>query len=302
MLALSLRHMSCAVLLFGAPVFADILYASTAGQGGGGVIYRIDTREQSVEEIGHTGFSSVCGIDFNDSGVLYGMGTASGASSILMTIDVEDGSATAIGSIELLQFCSLAFDDSGTLWSVGFNIAINNGMLMKIDPANAGAEFVAFTMGSGNGFVAGMSHRQDGTLFGSRGASFGHKEDLVTVDTKTGELSPIGEAEVDITGIAFGASGVLYGCSADGDLFSIDPDTGDKSPLFNADGLALSGLASEPGCQADCDASGSLDILDFVCFQAKFVDADPGADCDGNGRFDILDFVCFQQLFVAGCD
>lgn len=54
-------------------------------------------------------------------------------------------------------------------------------------------------------------------------------------------------------------------------------------------------------CLADCDGSGALNILDFVCFQQKFVSGDLGADCDGSGALNILDFVCFQQAFQAGC-
>jgi hypothetical protein len=52
---------------------------------------------------------------------------------------------------------------------------------------------------------------------------------------------------------------------------------------------------------ADCTGDGSLNILDFVCFQAFFVEQEPYADCDKNGQWNILDFVCFQGAFVAGC-
>jgi hypothetical protein len=54
-------------------------------------------------------------------------------------------------------------------------------------------------------------------------------------------------------------------------------------------------------CVADCTGDGSLNILDFVCFQAFFVEQEPYADCDKNGQWNILDFVCFQGAFVAGC-
>lgn len=58
-------------------------------------------------------------------------------------------------------------------------------------------------------------------------------------------------------------------------------------------------------CYADCDYSTGiheLDILDFVCFQQRFVDGHPYADCNGDGSLDILDFVCFQQAFLEGCE
>lgn len=61
-------------------------------------------------------------------------------------------------------------------------------------------------------------------------------------------------------------------------------------------------------CYADCDPSsgrGVLDILDFVCFQDRFVAGDPYAcDCttaSGAGVCDILDFLCFQDAFLQGC-
>ena len=64
----------------------------------------------------------------------------------------------------------------------------------------------------------------------------------------------------------------------------------------------------ESTCYADCDQTtgiGGLDIMDFVCFQTRFVSRDPYAcDCDtstGPSVCDIFDFLCFQNAFVAGC-
>jgi hypothetical protein len=54
-------------------------------------------------------------------------------------------------------------------------------------------------------------------------------------------------------------------------------------------------------CQADCDASGTLNIDDFICFQTLFALGDPLADCDANGGLNIDDFICFQTLFALGC-
>ncbi|MCH7792408.1 MAG: hypothetical protein IID31_09045, partial [Planctomycetes bacterium] len=72
-------------------------------------------------------------------------------------------------------------------------------------------------------------------------------------------------------------------------------------------GLARWGCAYT-ACYADCEAStglGTLDIFDYLCFQHRFVTADPYAcDCDtstGNGVCDLLDFLCFQKAFLAGC-
>lgn len=56
-------------------------------------------------------------------------------------------------------------------------------------------------------------------------------------------------------------------------------------------------------CTADCDASGTLSIDDFICFQTLFALGDPagGADCDANGELSIDDFICFQTYFALGC-
>ncbi len=54
-------------------------------------------------------------------------------------------------------------------------------------------------------------------------------------------------------------------------------------------------------CYPDCNASGSLTIADFGCFQAKFATGDPYADCNGNATLTIADFGCFQSKFSLGC-
>jgi hypothetical protein len=58
-----------------------------------------------------------------------------------------------------------------------------------------------------------------------------------------------------------------------------------------------------PGCAADMNGDGVLNILDFVAFQQAFVSGDMAADCDGDGVLsNPLDFVCFKGAFGAGCD
>jgi hypothetical protein len=54
-------------------------------------------------------------------------------------------------------------------------------------------------------------------------------------------------------------------------------------------------------CYPDCDASGQLNIDDFICFQTNFVLGEMSADCDASGQLNIDDFICFQTLFVLGC-
>ena len=54
-------------------------------------------------------------------------------------------------------------------------------------------------------------------------------------------------------------------------------------------------------CVPDCDANGTLNINDFVCFQTTFAIGDLAADCDGDGQLLIDDFLCFQTAFAIGC-
>ncbi len=54
-------------------------------------------------------------------------------------------------------------------------------------------------------------------------------------------------------------------------------------------------------CYADCDASGTLTIADFGCFQAAFAGNQMYADCNSSGSLTIADFGCFQGAFAAGC-
>ncbi len=63
------------------------------------------------------------------------------------------------------------------------------------------------------------------------------------------------------------------------------------------------GFGAEPdtSCYADCDASGVLDIDDFICFQTFYALSDPYADCDGSTILDIDDFICFQTFYAIGC-
>jgi len=100
--------------------------------------------------------------------------------------------------------------------------------------------------------------------------------------------------------------GVIGWDSGDGHVLSFstvaglptveDPEFG----LLLANAMHWAGQG-EIGCVADCDGSGGLNILDFVCFQQKFQAGDPAADINGDGVLNILDFVAFQQAFQAGC-
>ena len=294
------------VLLLSNGASADILYASTGNINdlGGGMVYRIDTEKQSVDFVSDTGMDKTGGLVFDHQGVLYVVANGSIGPPVLLTVDIDDGTPTVLGTVTGIQAVdALAFDADGGLWGGGYEAGIGSGVLVSIDLNSlAVVDFIVMD-GTGNNYCAGLAFHDDGTLFGSRGNAAGHLEDLVTIDLATGVHTPIGGVEVITSDIAFGESGTLYGGSPDGSVFSIDPETGDKTFLFNALGIRISGLAAGPaaGCAADCDGNGELNILDFVCFQGLFQDGDDAADCNGDGVLNILDFVCFQGEFQAGC-
>jgi hypothetical protein len=54
-------------------------------------------------------------------------------------------------------------------------------------------------------------------------------------------------------------------------------------------------------CEADCNGDGTLNVLDFICFQSEWQSQSDYGDCDGNGTYNVLDFVCYQGLFQQGC-
>jgi hypothetical protein len=77
----------------------------------------------------------------------------------------------------------------------------------------------------------------------------------------------------------------------------LDPYTGPAAALD----AQLSIDVEEGPCYPDCDASGSMDFFDFLCFQNAFAAGERYADCDQSGSLDFFDFLCFQDQFAAGC-
>jgi len=69
----------------------------------------------------------------------------------------------------------------------------------------------------------------------------------------------------------------------------------------NPTSMVAFGVEQPALCAPDCDASGTLNIDDFICFQTLYALADPAADCDGNSALNIDDFICFQTNFALGC-
>ncbi len=108
-----------------------------------------------------------------------------------------------------------------------------------------------------------------------------------------------------------GAAWSNVGAGTNGPVYDLLPVTEDGRPTLYAGGsFTIAGgqpaarIAKWVGCAtcyADCDASGVLNVNDFVCFQTRFALGEPYADCDGNGVRNVNDYICFQTKFALGC-
>ncbi len=75
--------------------------------------------------------------------------------------------------------------------------------------------------------------------------------------------------------------------------------------ITSACGMTISNPATltidGPGCVADINNDGVLDLADIGAFVNGFTAQDPIADIDGNGVFDLGDINAFVASFLAGC-
>ena len=232
------------------PTPSGFLYGSTGGDNatGGGRLWLIDVTNQSATVIGDTGFDRLGGIAFDSNGTLYGVSGGSIGGGTLMTIDPTNGNATPMGLISdpNVGVDGLRFNSQGVLFGGAFDNNISNGVLLTIDPSNANILSSLTLVGSGNSFCPGIAFDSLGALYGSRGNSSGHTEDLDLIDQVSGVMTPIGPMEAVISDIVFTPDGILYGSSPTGDLYTIDPTTGAKTLLFNTGIAQLAGLAAAP--------------------------------------------------------
>jgi hypothetical protein len=238
------------------------LYTSTAtGRHSGipGKIYSIDLDTGEVRLVaeapaGLESSSRLAALDFDRNGVLYVVTGGSIGPAFLLNVDVTTGEVQIVGEIPLIPsepsdpdadvqgVGAIAFDADGTLYGTQWDESIGNGKLITVNPTNAQLLSERETFGAtGNNWVPGLAFSSDGQLFGSRGDSGGHEEDLVRVAKAIGELTPIGEATAIISDLWFSPDGQLFGSSPDGHLFLVDPVTGAKTIVLTT-GLRMSGL------------------------------------------------------------
>jgi hypothetical protein len=168
-------------------------------------------------------------------------------------------------------------DGSGTqMWMTQFGTA-EGDFALALSPDGPGVFVAGSTKGALGGPGAG-----DFDVFLARHDNAGKQTWITQFGTaeydSAGSLAPDGDAGVVIAG------------STDGSLGG--PSAGDRDFFVARFG---------PDCYPDLDASGSLDLFDFLAFTNLFNAEDPAADCAADGTFDLFDFLCFVNQFNAGC-
>lgn len=222
----------CGLLALASAGAASTFYAGTGNTDGGRFI-QIDPTTGAGTLIGSTGFSAISGLAISSDGTIYATTGGSGNPSSLITIDPTTGVGTSIGSLSD-GYDGLAISPGGTMFANRWNSS--NGELWMIDPTTAAESKIADISGcTGNNHVPGLDFSSGGTLYGSRGGSSGHVENLVTLDTGTGACTPIGSGSSNnVTGVAFDPdTGILYGVTGGGSglLITIDPTTGAETTV-----------------------------------------------------------------------
>ena len=75
------------------------------------------------------------------------------------------------------------------------------------------------------------------------------------------------------------------------------------NPVFenNFTGFRLTSPVPEPGCRADFNGDGVVNILDVVDFISNWNTAGPASDFNGDGNVNVLDVVAFITVWNNGC-
>jgi subtilisin family serine protease len=80
-------------------------------------------------------------------------------------------------------------------------------------------------------------------------------------------------------------------------------NAGAAQQTHRIDEVAVTVVAPESvgGCLADCDGDGSVNVMDYLCFQGWVTTGDARADCNFDNQVNVLDFLCFAAAVADGC-
>lgn len=187
-------------------------------------LYRIDLGAGTTSLVGPVGFADVQGLSFQPStGILFGVDDTT---ENLITIDTATGAGSVVGALGVptVGEAGLAFNNAGDL----FLADEDQEELFSVDPTSGAATFI------GDFFLPSDSAVDITGIDFWNGILFGINEDdstLVTIDTGTAALTTIGPLgiSVDDTGLAFDATGTLWGIGDNDGIFTVNTSTGDAT-------------------------------------------------------------------------
>jgi len=236
------------------------------------------------------------GLAIDDAGTLFSIDGFNDANSDrLFSIDRETGEGAVVGETGFnWNFrCVSVHPQTDVLY------ASRDNELFTIDKATGAATSIAPITGPTLDQLTAFAIDPTGTAYGTDIGDTG----LFEIDLATGQATHLGNLGESnwFHDLAFDADGTLYGSRLQGGTFVIDIDTVSLELQFGTSYVGLVFFSEGGDCAADCDGNGTLNVLDFVCFQQEWQAQTPTGDCDDNGVYNVLDFVCFQQVFQAGC-
>jgi hypothetical protein len=145
----------------------------------------------------------------------------------LLAIDLNSNTSTVVGPLGVLGTHSLTFNSAGTLYStVWYNTMEFPPTLVRqlrtVDTATGASTFVADLTPNYNSRYEGAAFQPGTGVLFAESADTGQ---LVHLDPVTGAVTnvgPVNLGQYQVSGLAFSASGVLYGVHNTGNIFSGD--------------------------------------------------------------------------------
>lgn len=241
----------------------------------GGALISIDLENESIEEIGPTGFSVLSGLAFDATNrTLFSIDVLGNQ---LVAIDPSTGLGNAVGTIGFDGVVGLVFSSaSNTLFSVDTDVTTTDP-LISVDPNTGEGESIGSTGFNGIGGLA--FDTSTATLFGVGSPQGSFREELVSIDEQSGSaafVAPVNSIDADaltfdslnftLIGASNGFSDPLFG-NAPTTIFSLNQSNGDISLIASFPfpqtfgGLAfVTAAIPEPGtgCVLMLGLTGSL--------------------------------------------
>ncbi len=173
--------------------------------------------------------------------------------------------------------------------------------LVRMDPNSGDVVLVGPT---GLNALGGLAY--NGTMYAIT-AGGANPAELYTINLSTGAATLVGSTGVQMTGLEFGADGVLYGLGRNPNnvLYTLDPATGAVASIGTiADAVFTNAITSDfPSrlpCPADLTGDGVINIADLNAVLGSF-NTDAGGDVDGDGDTDIADLNAVLADFGELC-